>query len=224
MENKKNLIIFAAIFAAIAGFSAWYIYRDYVKSSVFDNSSPENKNQEPSISVEPATPAMSADEIKKKMPDLDKEIVINADLSEKDKDTAVNKIKEIITRLKANYDIREDWLNLGIWRKMLGDYEGAKEAWEFVTLIRPDDPVAYHNLGDLYTQNLANFPLAEKYYLTAIAKDPTTAFFYMKLFEFYRYYLKKPDLAENILVKGVKATNDSSLEKLLADYRKDIGK
>ena len=130
----------------------------------------------------------------------------------------------ITATLKADYDRREDWLNLGIWRKTIGDYEGAREAWEFVILIRPNDAVSYHNLGDLYSYNLIDFPKAEKYYLAAIAKEPAAAFFYIKLHEFYRYFLKRPDLAEDILVKAVKAIGDPNIQTYLDNYRKEIGK
>ncbi len=214
MENKKNFIIFAVIFLAviIAGFGGWYIYRD-LKKPVLENNQPVTDDK-----------TLSQEETKKQMPDLDGEIVVKGNVSEETKNLAIEKIKEIIAQLKTDYDRREEWLNLGIWRKALGDYEGAEQAWKFVTLIRPNDPVAFHNLGDLYSQYLVDFPKAEKNYLIAIEKDPGTAFFYMKLHEFYRYFMKKPDLAENILVQGIKATNDSTLKTILEAYRKDIGK
>ncbi len=237
--QKKKIIIFAAIFIIIAGVSGWFIYRDFKDTSETgpiseNNQTPENKSLEDlmqegkiKVEVESVSPSseMSAEEIKKRVPNLDREIIVTASLDEETKSRAIKSIKEIVAQLKQDYDRREDWLNLGIWRKTIGDYEGARQVWEFVALIRPTDAVPLHNLGDLYAQYLSNFSLAEKYYLAAIAKEPTTAFFYMKLHEFYRYFVKKPDLAENILVKGIKATNnDPSLEKILADYRKEIGK
>ena len=36
--------------------------------------------------------------------------------------------------------------------------------------------------------------------------------------EFYRYFVKKPDLALDILEKGVKATNDPALKSFLEQY------
>ncbi len=113
---------------------------------------------------------------------------------------------------------------MGIWRKTIGDYEGAREAWEFVTLIRPNDPVAFHNLGDLYAQYIIDFSKAENNYLAAIARAPETTFYYVKLYEFYRYFVRKPDSAENILIQGIKATNDPDLKTILEDFRKEIGK
>lgn len=212
MENKKIFIVSALIFIAIviAGLGGWYIYRD-LKKPVLENEQPIVNNKTP-----------NSEEIKKQMPDLDREIIIKGIVNEEIKNTAIKKIKEITAQLKENYDRREEWLNLGIWRKTLGDYEGAEQAWKFVTLIRPNDPVAFHNLGDLYSQYLVDFPKAEKNYLTAIEKDSKTAFYYIKLYEFYRYFVKKPDLAENILVQGIKqATEKSTLKAILEAYRKE---
>jgi tetratricopeptide (TPR) repeat protein len=224
MATKKNFIILTIIFILIAGFGGWYIYNDLKNpvSNTGENNQPAVSGVDIDFGTSPLP--LNEEEIKKQMPDLDREIVVKGDISEDTKNTAITKIKEITAELKKDYDNRENWLNLGIWRKTIGDYEGAKQAWEFTTLIKPNDPVAYHNLGDLYSQYIIDFSQAETYYLAAIARDPKTSFYYMKLHEFYRYFVKKPDLAENILVQGVKATNDPALKNILEDYRKDIGK
>ncbi len=218
MATKKNFIVLATVFILVAGFGGWYIYRDLKSSKSAEVVPPPTvANTSDSIGISP-------EEIKKQMPDLDKEIIIKADITEDTKNTAITKIKEITAVLKQDYDQREEWLNLGIWRKTIGDYEGAKEVWEFVTLIRPNDPVAFHNLGDLYSLHLIDFSKAEKYYLIAVEKDPKTSFYYAKLYEFYRYFVKKSDLAIAILEKGIKATGDQGLKTILDDYRKEIGK
>ncbi len=223
METKKNIIILAIIFILIAGSAGWYIYNDLKKPSSLPGNA---ENNQPADSGDTVNPGLSSnlEKIKKQMPDLDRKIVVKINIPEETKNTAITKIKEIAAELKNDYDSRENWLNLGIWQKTIGDYEGARQTWEFVILIRPNDPVAYHNLGDLYSQFLIDFSKAEKYYLLAIEKEPETSFYYMKLHEFYRYFLKKSDLAESILVKGIKATGDSALKTILESYRKDIGK
>jgi tetratricopeptide (TPR) repeat protein len=223
MKNKRNFIIFAAIFVIIAGFSVWFIYRDFKKSHQEPSAQGPASAENALSNVAPdSTYNAGSEEIKKQMPDLDREIVVKDDtLPEESKNRAISEIKMIIAILKNDYDRREEWLNLGLWRKSIGDYEGAAEAWKFVTVIRPDDPVAYHNLGDLYSQYLPDFPKAEQYYLTAIEKDTEhQPFFYVKLYEFYRYYSKKPDLAEKILLDGLKTNpNNEYLQSLLDDLR-----
>lgn len=217
MQNKKNIIIFAAIFVAIIGFSAWLIYRD-LKFTNQESALINNKKPQPAES----TTVVDSEEIRKQMPNLDREIVIKDNtLSEESKDRATSEIKKITETLKADYDRREEWLNLGLWRKTIGDYEGAEQAWLFVTVIRPDDPVAFHNLGDLYAQYLPDFPKAEKNYLAAIEKDTShNPFYYVKLYEFYRYFSKKSDLAEKILFEALKTNpGDEYLKGILDDLR-----
>ncbi len=213
METKKNFIILAIIFILVVGFGGWYIYRDLKEVA-----------PPPIASDTSSSGGIYSEEIKKQMPDLDREIIIKEKLSEESENRAITEIKTISGKLKKDYDNREDWLNLGIWRKTIGDYEGAREAWEFVTLIRPNDPVAFHNLGDLYAQYIIDFSKAENNYLAAIARAPETTFYYVKLYEFYRYFVRKPDSAENILIQGIKATNDPDLKTILEDFRKEIGK
>ena len=137
---------------------------------------------------------------------------------------AIAELKDTIARLKENYDRLEDWLNLGLERNLLGDYEGAIEAWEFATIIRPNDPVAYHNLGELYWLHVPNYPLSEKYFLKAIEIGPKNSLFYYKLYQLYRYsYKEKVNLADDILDQGIKATDDPGLKRELEDYRKEMG-
>jgi len=229
MTKNKKLIIFIAIFIIIIGFAGWYIYRDYVGHPVSNTNNPtENGSPSTSTKVGPSQDEvkLSPEEIKKQMPDLNKAIVFKGDISEEQKNRAIAEIKIITASLKADYDKLEDWLNLGIWRKTIGDYEGAAEAWNFATIIRPNDPVAFHNLGDLYAQFLSNFPKAEQYYLTAIEKDTGhNPFYFIKLYEFYRYYYKKLDLAEKTLLNAIKVNpKDEQLKAILDDFRKDIGK
>ena len=131
-------------------------------------------------------------------------------------------IKEITAKLKEDYDQLQEWLQLGLLRNLIGDYEGAKQAWEFAAVIRPKDPVAFHNLGDLYWMQFSDFPKAEKYFLEAIEKGPQHPLFYIKLHELYRYsYKEKSDLADDVLEQGIKATGDPYLKNLLEEYRKE---
>ncbi len=206
MTNRKKLIIFIAIFVVVVGFSGWFIYRDLRKSN---QQEPTPIKNQPASTYDVESEAVknsviNTEEIKKQMPNLDREIIIKENLSEESKNRAISEIKIITATLKADYDKLAEWLTLGIWRKTIGDYEGAVEAWKFATILRPKDPVAFHNLGDLYSQYLPDFPKAEKYYLSAIEKDTGhNPFFFIKLYEFYRYYYKKLDLADKTLLDAI---------------------
>ena len=56
----------------------------------------------------------------------------------------------------------ENWLVLGVYRKMIGDYESAKEVWEYASAIRPQNSVSFNNLGELYAYYLKDNAKAEK--------------------------------------------------------------
>ncbi len=223
MKNKK-LIIGIAIFVVIAAAASWFIYRDlkHAKEVGLPEGSPTSNSETPAASSTPFID--NTEEIKKQMPDLDKEIIIKENLSAEVRLRAITDLKDTVARLKEDYDRLEDWLNLGLERSLLGDYEGAGQAWEFATIIRPNDPVAYHNLGELYWLHTPNFPLSEKYFLKAIEIGPKNSLFYYKLYQLYRYsYKEKAGLADDILEQGIKATDDPGLKKELEDYRKEMG-
>ena len=65
--------------------------------------------------------------------------------------------KETIRILNAdplNFSI---WVNLGMLRKIAGDYRGAEEIWVYTSKQWPTSPVSFHNLTDLY-QNFLKEP------------------------------------------------------------------
>ena len=122
MKNKK-IIITAAVFMLAAAFTGFYIYRD-LKNSAKTEPQNSNNNQpaqagsledfiksgKVKVEVEPvplseASPA----EIKKLMPDLDREIIVKANLSEENKNRAIAEIKMVIASLKTDNNKLEDW-------------------------------------------------------------------------------------------------------------------
>ena len=41
-----------------------------------------------------------------------------------------------------------DWITVGVIKKFFNDYEGARDAWVYATLIFPSDPLAFANLDN----------------------------------------------------------------------------
>ncbi len=120
-------------------------------------------------------------------------------------------------------------LQSGILKKNAGDYAGAKEAWEYVIKIRPEDYVAYNNLGDLYHHYLKDYPKAEFYYKKVVELKPDYLQTYTNLHDLYRIFYP-PDRragaekAKAILLEGIqKNSNDYYLRIVLASYYKDQG-
>jgi len=213
---KKNiiLIIVAIIIIGVAG---WFIYKDFLAT--------KNKSMSevglPSLEKSTSTSTTKTVFVAKDIPDLDKKIIVKENLSLEQRQKLLSDIHDTRKRLKEDHDILQDWLQLGLLYKALEDYEGAKEAWEFAALIRPNSGVAFHNLGDLYHFYLPNYSLSEKNYLKSIENSPNMIITYQKLHELYIYsYKEKEYLADDILKQGLKANpGNEYLQSLLEQYK-----
>ena len=136
-------------------------------------------------------------------------------------EAAVKELKDLSLQLKSEPNYIQGWLQAGILRKYLGDYEGASLAWQYAALIRPNDYIAFSNLGDLYHYYLHDFPKAEKYLRKAVDLKPDYVAGYKNLFDLYALsYKEKTNLAEPILLEGIKKNpSDTYLQGILNSYR-----
>lgn len=156
--------------------------------------------------------------IAKEIPNLDKPINITADLPEDAKKIAQEKIEKLSSELKQDPSLFENWLVLGIYRKMIGDYEGAKECWEYASFLMPQSSVPFNNLGDLYAYYLKDSNRSEENFLKAIKNNPSQIFIYRSLYELYHYVMKDDIKAKQILEQGIKVNPNTSQElKILLD-------
>lgn len=233
MGKTKNIIIAAGILIVLflAGF---FIYKDFKSSKENKNNKIANEEQDTPISnilEEENTENNSSEvnqkkedesasvDIKKiKIPDLSKQPVVKANLPEDVKKKTIEEIQMLVNSLKKNYDSWEQWIQLGLLKKLLGDYQGAREAWEFATEIRPKDSISRHNLGNLYWQNLKDFKKAEENYLKAIELNKQDISAYVDLSNIYYYDLKNKIKAEIILNRGlVSNPGNEELKKAVKD-------
>lgn len=138
------------------------------------------------------------------MPDLARPIVIT---DKKIGEGEAKKAKESIiasqNALKEDSDNYQQWLNLALQRKAIGDYEAALEIWKYVTKIRPLSGLAYNNLGNLHIYEFQEVDKAEPYYLKAIELEPNNLQFYLTAYEYYRFVKKDLSKAREILKKGI---------------------
>jgi tetratricopeptide (TPR) repeat protein len=125
----------------------------------------------------------------------------------------------------ANSDQLEPWIGIGLIKKNIGDYEGAREAWEYVSLIRPKNVVSFYDLGGLYWHELPDFPRAEASYRRAILNEPRYIDSYIGLSDLYRYSMPgKAGEADKPLLEGLeKNPDDSSLLRYLIGYYEQTG-
>jgi tetratricopeptide (TPR) repeat protein len=137
--------------------------------------------------------------------------------------SAEAKIKNVIKNIENNKKSFNDWIDLGLLRKSLGDYEGARQAWEYISILYPTNEVSFGNLGDLYANFLHDYAKAESAYQLGIKNNSKSVDFYRNLFNLYILENKNTQ-AVTLLQNGI-AKNPSSydFQILLARYYRDAG-
>ena len=103
---------------------------------------------------------------------------------------ATEKIKGLQTSLKKNPADFSAWLDLGMYQKMAGDYQGTVLSWQYASKLAPSDYISLGNLGDLYAYFIKDNAQAESYYKKAIANGPTQEYLYTQLVIVYRDIFK----------------------------------
>ncbi len=132
----------------------------------------------------------------------------------------IAKIKAENSVLATNPALTNDWIILGSYRKLLGDYAGTVEVWDYAVRLSPSDFVTYNNLADLYAYNLHDNAKAEVNYKLAITYGSNQVNLYRALYDFYRNVLGDDVKAKAILRSGIAAnpTNSADLKYLLDHY------
>ena len=103
----------------------------------------------------------------------------------------ISDLNKTIAALKKDESSYQDWIYLGLYRKILGDYEGAKGVWNYAIQLSPSEEVAYINLANLYDLSLKNYAQAEIYYKKGLEINPKNTETYRNLHEMYRYRHKQ---------------------------------
>lgn len=140
-------------------------------------------------------------------PQIDRPLAFSANMSDDEKTTLQNAADKLQAMLKDDPTSGALWINLGTVRKMAGDYEGAKEAWEYVANAAPNNTAALFNLADLYANFLKDNAKAESYYEKVIALNPDSTDAYKDLATIYTT-MNTPianNKAEEILAQGIDA-------------------
>ncbi len=238
--KKIKITIGIALVLIVLGISAFFLYRDFVSVKNTENqlnfSIGEKKIEEKSATTSKVmeesfvknggqakiTPIRN---INRKIPDLSNQIVVKRELPEDLKNKTIKQVKDLSENLKKDSSYLEGWVELGLLRKLLGDYEGARDAWEYAAFLSPTFYVPFHNLGFLYWQYLKDFKESEENYLEAIKNEPKDIQAYADLSDLYYFSLGDANTAKEILNKGIKINkSDLVLPKALSDLEERINK
>ena len=121
-----------------------------------------------------------------------------------DREKLYQEIRDTGRALKEHPELGQSWLQLGLLKKVIGDYEGARDAWEYIALINPVHHIPSQNLGELYWRYLPNYSKAEEKFRAAIRINPVDSTVYLSLSELYRTAsTQKKDQADDLLLVGL---------------------
>ncbi|OHA15255.1 MAG: hypothetical protein A3H57_02530 [Candidatus Taylorbacteria bacterium RIFCSPLOWO2_02_FULL_43_11] len=137
------------------------------------------------------------------IPNLNRPVVFPSDMPNEAREVLKERLDEAVVTIRGDQSSYEGWFKLGVNRKAIEDYVGAKEAWEFASYLYSKDAVLYSNLGNLYGYYLKNTALAETNYLKAVDLEPYIANWYLRTADFYREVVGDSVKAKAILAKGL---------------------
>lgn len=154
------------------------------------------------------------------VPDLNRKVVFGSSTNydTETKKIITNKIVSLQDELKKDSKNLSKWLDLGIYQKMAGDYEGAVISWKYVTSVS-NDYVAFGNLGNLYAYYLKDKNLSATYYNQAIKNGPTQVYLYTQLADVYKDVFKDVSKARAIIEEGLKKVPG---DKVLLQYKANL--
>ncbi len=215
--NLRTIVIWGiAIIVLLAGLG--YLY---IQSKVAPSTIPEGVSTE--VDINPAETVVT--DIPKndlpQMPSLTRSVEEYAPSEDMRKS-----IQNTIATIRKTPNSFDDWILLGIYRKQIGDYTGALEAWEFASKIRPEDAIPKNNIGMLYYLHTKEYAKAEEILLATTKTHPHYTATFQNLYELYHYAYKQGSGAdEQILLAGIKE-NQKGIEliMLLASYYDEAGR
>jgi len=140
------------------------------------------------------------------IPDLNRKIPNG--VSENIKENIISLSESLKTDSK-NFDL---WINLGLYRKLAEDYGGAKQAWEYASILRPKFSLPFLNLANLYGYYIKDLKKAESNFLEAIEVESTETYSYVATANFYIEVLNDKNKAIAIIKEGIK--NNPKVEEL----------
>ncbi len=236
MDKKTRIILWVVLALILAGVADFYIYKNESSSKkespntssitkkgnvVLDVSNTGTTTQnKKGYKIEVIPPSAYPNTPKIPVPDLNRKLSLGGNISTDAKNIITKKINSIVASLKKNSNSVQDWIDLGVYRKIAGDYVGASEAWEYVSVLSPQNSLSFRDLGDLYGYYLKEPKKAEKNFLQAIKNNPSQIEYYFKTVAFYVNVMKDIPKARDIVNQGIKSNPSAKeLKTLLSSIK-----
>ena len=141
----------------------------------------------------------------------------------------VDKYKAELIRLRGVLEKNplnvDAWMGVGNIKNFFGNYDGARDAWEYTGYLNDGNSVVYYNLGNLYGSYLKDYKKAEENFLKAIELENRNVNYYIGAADFYRnFYTEKKAEVKKILEEGIRQVpNDVSILAYAGGYYKEEG-
>ena len=237
-KNYSKTIIGAVAVIILAGTIGFFIYNDIAVTSL-ESEGTEEKDREritvgglefeveegskPLVKEIPIPIEDVSDAKDPGVPDLNRPIIFSDIFPEETRLAITEDISELTLKLKEDPSSFENWLELALQRKLINDYIGARDIWEYLNIVFPTNSITFANLGNLYHLELKDFQKAEENFARAIENSPTSFHAYRGLHELYVYsYKQDTDAATDVLKEGLERMPDNiDLLLLLAGYYKN---
>ncbi|MFC1731275.1 tetratricopeptide repeat protein [candidate division KSB1 bacterium] len=228
IENKNTQkAVGAVIIIVLIGFVGWYIARDFslTDTDTIEDGSIESlvESGDAEVNEIPVGVDLNIDAVVR--PELGRAVVMPERFSSEAIVILLNNIATLTEQLKEDSNSFHSWSDLAAQYKIIDDFEGAKEIWEFLITTAKENVGPYINLGNLYHYQLKDYEKAESAFKDALNINDKLEQAYSGLHELYRYSYKiDTTLAVDILKEGVVAIPDSvDLRMLLASYYTKLG-
>ena len=156
-------------------------------------------------------------------PTLDRSVTFPDFYTDEQKTIVEKKMNDTIQALKNDPTQFAYWLELGILRSNVQDYEGAKEVYEYLNAVSPNNSISFMNLGNLYYLYLKDYMKAEGNFKHAITNNPNNMQAYQSLYELYtNAYKQNTDSGLNTLLEAlsVMPNNVDFLRAVGMEYKK----
>ncbi|MEX0651951.1 MAG: hypothetical protein WD509_00545 [Candidatus Paceibacterota bacterium] len=231
-DTRTQKLIGVGVIAILIGFIGWYIARDF---SLF--SQEEKMTQAEGESIESLVERGDA-EVKEipvivdlntntiTQPELNRTMTMPDRFSPEAVTILEKNIATLKTQLQGDKDSFQAWSDLAVQYKIIDDFEGAREIWEYLRIAAKAETQPLINLGSLYHYELKEFEKSESAYQEAIKRDGTAVEAYTGLHELYRYsYKTSTTLAVDTLKEGIIAVpRNTDIRMVLASYYEKLGK
>lgn len=115
-------------------------------------------------------------------------------------------------------------MGIGMVKYTVSDYDGARDAWLYVSLTRPQNSPSFYNLGNLYADVYKDCQKAQEYFKKAMDNDPNEIGYLRNIFDLYNTKCPNKQLAEETLKKALSIKSDAvDFLVLSAEFYRDNG-